>query len=93
MFLPNGIPLQPGDTLTMPNLALTMKTLAEHGSDALYGGSLGEQLAADLVAGGSRIELDDLASYRVHQTESLQSEHRQVNIHTAGETSGGPRLI
>jgi len=93
MFLPNGIPLQPGDTLKMPELAETMRMLASCGADALYGGDLGERLVADLVAGGSCIGLNDLADYRVQQTESLASVHRGVNIHTAGVTSGGPRLI
>lgn len=92
-FLPHGVPLQPGQLLRMPALAGTMKTLASEGSDALYGGALGNQLVADLTAGGSRIDVDDLANYQVIESPALPSVHRATTVHTAGPTSGGPRLI
>jgi gamma-glutamyltranspeptidase/glutathione hydrolase len=92
-FLPHGVPLQPGQSLRMPALSSTMKTLAADGADALYGGALGSQLVADLNTGGSRIEADDLTDYRVIESPALSSVHRGVTVHTAGPTSGGPRLI
>lgn len=93
LFLPGGIPLQPGDTLTLPALARTMKAIAADGSDAVYGGVIGEAMVSDLTRGGSCITLDDLIDYQVRQSASLDAEHRGVAIHTAGPTSGGPRLI
>lgn len=93
LYLPGGVPLQPGDRLTMPTLASTMKTLAADGADALYGGAVGRAIADDLSAGGSCIDLQDLSDYRVEQSPSLDTVHRGVSIHTAGTPSGGLRLI
>ncbi len=93
LFLPDGVPLQPGATLKMPALAQTMKVLASDGPDSLYGGTLGEQFVTDLISGGSCIELADFSSYQVQQSASLTTVHRGVTLHTAGPTSGGPRFI
>ncbi|MCB1493018.1 MAG: gamma-glutamyltransferase, partial [Rhodobiaceae bacterium] len=43
--------------------------------------------------GGSRITADDLAAYEALDHETLSGTHRGYDIHTAGPTSGGPRLI
>ena len=93
LFLPGGVPLQPGEMLKMPALAETMKSLAADGPDSLYRGYTGERLVTDLRNGGCCIELDDLFNYQVQQSATLDTVHRGVTIHTAGPTSGGPRLI
>ena len=93
LFLPGGVPLQPGEMLKMPALAETMKSLAADGPDSLYRGYTGERLVTDLRHGGCCIELDDLFNYQVQQSATLDTVHRGVTIHTAGPTSGGPRLI
>ncbi len=54
---------------------------------------MGERLVADLKAGGSLIDLDDLSAYEVLEHESRQDKHRDAVLHTAGPTSGGPRMI
>ena len=50
-------------------------------------------MVADLQAGGSRIAMEDLARYEVLESESLAAVHRGAKLHTAGPTSGGPRLL
>ena len=92
-YLPNDTPPQPEQFLSLGNLAETLKALADDGPDCFYRGSLGERIATDLNAGGSRIDLDDLAGYDVLEHEPLTGEHRGAVLHTAGPTSGGPRLI
>ena len=86
LFLPEGVPLQPGETLKMPALAETMKALAVDGPDSLYRGDIGERLVTDLNNGGCCIGLDDLSSYQVRQSATLDTVHRGVTIHTAGPT-------
>jgi gamma-glutamyltranspeptidase/glutathione hydrolase len=49
-------------------------------------------MAADLSAGGSRITLDDFRAYTVAEFDAPAIRHRGHDVHTAGETSGGPRL-
>ncbi len=93
IFLPGGIPLQPEQVMVNPSLANTLSKLAANGPDVMYGGTLGQQMVEDLNAGGSCIELSDFADYNVLCSQSLHGEHRGVTLHTAGSTSGGPRLI
>ncbi len=93
IYLPDGVPLQPETHRPLGALAGTLQTLAENGPDAFYRGRLGELIAEDLQAGGSRITLDDLAGYRAILHAPLSGSHRGAGVHTAGESSGGPRLI
>jgi gamma-glutamyltranspeptidase/glutathione hydrolase len=92
-YLPNGVPPAPERYLPLGKLPDTLKTLAENGPDDFYRGALAERVAADLQAGGSRIDADDLAAYQVLEHEPLTGNHRGALLHTAGPTSGGPRLI
>ncbi|MCB2054509.1 MAG: gamma-glutamyltransferase [Geminicoccaceae bacterium] len=93
IFLPNGAPAQPEQFRPMAALARTLETLASDGPDTFYTGPLAEAIIRDLEAGGSRIDGDDLASYAVLEHEALTGTHRDAALHTAGPTSGGPRLI
>lgn len=93
LYLPEGVPPQPDEVLSLKSLAGTLKILASEGPDAFYRGILCESMVADLAAGGSKINEDDFARYKVVETQSLQGRHRGVTLHTAGLTSGGVRLI
>lgn len=93
IYLPDGVPPQPEQRLSLGALAKTLKILAHEGPDSMYGGTLCETMVADLQAGGSHLDVEDFAQYKVIKSESLQGLHRGVALHTAGPTSGGPRLI
>jgi gamma-glutamyltranspeptidase/glutathione hydrolase len=92
-YLPGGAPAAPEQFLPLGRLADTLKTLAENGPDCFYTGNLAESICADLKQGGSRIDADDLAAYEVLEHAPLSAGHRGAELHTAGPTSGGPRLI
>ncbi len=93
VYLPGDAPPQPEQFLSLGQLPTTLRRLAENGPDDFYRGQLAEHLVADLEAGGSRIDGDDLAAYQVLEHEPLIGKHRGALLHTAGPTSGGPRLI
>ncbi len=93
LYLPGGVPPAPEQYLPLEALAGTLRKIAADGPDALYRGALGESMVADLQAGGSRITMEDLADYTVLQSDSLAGGHRGAMLHTAGPTSGGPRLL
>ena len=93
IYLPDDAPLQPEQYRQLGKLADTLKTLANRGPDDFYQGGLADLIIADLRAGGSRIDGEDLADYAVLQHSPLTGSHRGVDLHTAGPTSGGPRLI
>jgi gamma-glutamyltranspeptidase/glutathione hydrolase len=91
-FLPGGHPAGPERHLPNDALLATYRAIAADGPAAMYGGRIGEAMAADLQAGGSRITLDDFRAYEVAEFDALTTTHRGHDVHTAGETSGGPRL-
>jgi gamma-glutamyltranspeptidase / glutathione hydrolase len=92
-FLPDGAPPAPERRLALGALPATLRTLAHEGPDAFYRGRLARLMAADLAAGGSRITADDFAAYEVLEPEALCGSHRGAEVHTAGRTSGGLRLL
>ena len=92
-YLPDGVPARPEQYLPLGRLEATLRRLADAGPEDFYGGRTAELIAADLKAGGSRIDADDLAAYQLLEDEALTGAHRGAVLHTAGPTSGGPRLI
>jgi gamma-glutamyltranspeptidase/glutathione hydrolase len=80
LFLPGGQPLQAGDWLRMPDYADTLRGLAQHGPGWLYGGALGEQVAAYLASKGSTIAAADLAGYRTVERAPVRGTYRGVEL-------------
>lgn len=92
-FLPGGHPPRPGMVLLRRELAATLRRLAERGPRDFYEGETAELLVADLKSGGSAIGAEDLAAYRANVFAPMRGNHRGAVLHTAGDTSGGERLI
>lgn len=92
LFLPDGYAPQPEQYLPLTNLTKTLKALSNDGPDTFYKGRVSEKITSDLLAGGSRLDADDLSVYRALFIEPLVGEHRGAKLYTPGETSGGLRL-
>ncbi|MFT4151549.1 MAG: gamma-glutamyltransferase [Paracoccaceae bacterium] len=92
IYMPQGRPLQMGAPLFIPELAGTLRRLRDHGAQDFYTGQIAGRLVADMQAGGNRITLDDLASYRVIEADAMQTTHRGATLYTVGPQSGGQRL-
>lgn len=92
IYLPGGNPLQMGETMRIPQLAETLRRLQDHGAQDFYHGKLGQSLVTDMRAQGSRITMQDLAAYEVHDTAAMQTTHRGATVFTIGPQSGGQRL-
>jgi len=77
-----------GDRLVQPDLARTLRALADHGPAALYAGDIGERLVADLQANGGVITMDDLAAYAVREYSGLETHYRGYQLLGLSPTSG-----
>ncbi|MBB3945277.1 gamma-glutamyltranspeptidase/glutathione hydrolase [Rhizobium skierniewicense] len=93
VFLPDGYPPEPGTVLPLKALVGTLETLASEGPDALYGGSVGQQLIADMRAGGSFMTLEDLVAYEPLIYPARKMSLQGKTLHVAGDTSAGQRLF
>ncbi len=99
-FLRDGLPPQPpvatlaGQVvrLPMPDLARTLKALAEDGVDTLYKGAVGRGVVADLKALGGCLSMDDLARARCVEFAPLEIAYGDRTIHVLPELNGGPTL-
>jgi gamma-glutamyltranspeptidase/glutathione hydrolase len=93
IYMPGGVPAKPEQFLPLGNLATTLKAIADGGPDEFYRGRTAEMIAEDLQKGGSAINYDDLAAYEAVIHEPTEGSHRGATLYTAGDTSGGLRLI
>jgi gamma-glutamyltranspeptidase/glutathione hydrolase len=80
VFLPRGTPLTAGERLVQRDYAQTLRMIAQHGPDLLYGGELGRRVAEYLEAAGSFVRLNDLADYRTVERKPVRGNYRGVEI-------------
>lgn len=97
LFLDNGrAPRVPetGSPRSIPMLrkAAMLKRLAHAGARDFYEGEIAEKLIADLRAGGSRIDKDDLRNFHPEWKKPLTIDYRGSAIHAMPGLSGGPTL-
>jgi len=83
-----------GERLVQPELAATLREIADHGPDAFYLGHTGEQIAAEMRRGGGLITRDDLAAYQAKLREPVRGTYRGFEIVSVPpSSSGGTTLI
>ena len=86
---PDGRPWQPGDRHVQPDLAKTLRLIAEDGPDAFYKGPIAELLAAEMKAGGGLITTGDLAGYQAIQREPIHGTYRGYDVYGPPPPSSG----
>jgi gamma-glutamyltranspeptidase/glutathione hydrolase len=85
---------QAGDRLVLPDLAKTLRLIAEHGADAFYTGPVADQVAAEMKAGGGLITKADLAAYKAREREPVHGTYRGYDVYgPPPPSSGGIGLV
>ncbi|MEZ5816012.1 MAG: gamma-glutamyltransferase [Hyphomicrobiaceae bacterium] len=79
-FLPGGRAITPGARIVQPDYARTLREIAEKGGTHLYGGMLGQRVAAHLGAAGGTLSTADLSAYRPLEREVITSQYRGVTV-------------
>uniref|UniRef100_A0A831TAX1 Glutathione hydrolase proenzyme n=1 Tax=Thermorudis peleae TaxID=1382356 RepID=A0A831TAX1_9BACT len=79
-FLPQGRPPRPGERLVQPDLARSLRLLAEHGPDAFYRGPIGEAIVATVRSARGVLTLDDLAEHRSTWVEPISTTYRGLEL-------------
>jgi gamma-glutamyltranspeptidase / glutathione hydrolase len=91
---PDGKKWVPGDRLVQPDLAKTLRLIAEKGPDAFYTGPIGEQIVAEMHTGGGIITGKDLAGYQAVQREPIHGRYRGYDVYgPPPPSSGGTCLV
>ena len=71
---PDGSRYGVGEVFRQASLAETLRQVAAHGADYMYGGPWGETLIAALSADGGRMTLEDLKGYEVIWDEAIRGD-------------------
>ena len=89
-FFRNGKPLQPGERLVQPDLAVLLEEVAQRGSAAMYRGAWGERCIETVRSRGGRMELQDLHNYRSRWLSPRHIRYRDCDVYAAsGRSYGG----
>jgi gamma-glutamyltranspeptidase/glutathione hydrolase len=93
-FPPDGKPAEPGWRLRQPELARTLRQIAERGPDAFYRGAIAAAIADHLAAGGGLVTRADLAAYEPKLRPALRGSYRGLEVISfPPPSSGGVVLI
>lgn len=78
--------------LDQRRLAASLDSIAREGAKALYGGDVGAAIARDVRDKGGSLSPADLASYRAHFAEPLETPYRGGRVYAAPGMTGGPSI-
>ena len=94
LFFRNDEPLRAGDTLRNPDLARTLRTIADSGAAPFYSGSIAKRIVADLRGQGNAMRLADMVRYFAAEREPVSGTYRGYTLYSsAPPASGGATLL
>ena len=78
-----------GSRFAQPHLGATIRTLADGGRDAYYGGPIGEEIARAIGVAGGVMTGDDIARHTGTWVEPISTTYRDVEVATTPPNSQG----
>ena len=93
VFLPNDEPPAVGSRLIQPQLARTIRLIAQGGSAAFYQGSIADSIAVEMKRSGGLITKEDLARYRAIWRDPIRNSYRGYSYITMPPSSGGGTTV
>ncbi|HSI15490.1 MAG TPA: gamma-glutamyltransferase [Chthoniobacter sp.] len=89
LFHEDGTPLAKGETLKQPDLATSLRALAEQGPDWFYRGPYAAKVAEWMKAHGGIITAEDFANYHIALREPVRGTYRGAEIVSFPPPSSG----
>ena len=95
IYLKNGQPYAPGDTLRNPDLARTFRIIMRHGTGAFYGGPIARLIVRDMRAprpdtkDAGLLTVKDFQAYKPIWRVPLHGTYRGRDIYAMGPSSSG----
>jgi gamma-glutamyltranspeptidase/glutathione hydrolase len=85
---------QASDRLIQPDLARTLRLIAEHGPDGFYSGPVAQMIVAEMQRGKGLVTLSDLAHYRANERKPIHGTYRGYDVYAPPPpSSGGTCLV
>ncbi len=89
VFFPDDELPEPGDIIRQPDLAVTLRALAEQGFDGFYSGNVAEQLVSGVQSAGGIWTATDLKDYRIVEREPVRFDYHGMTVVSAPPPSSG----
>ena len=85
---------QTGEILKQPDLARTLKNIAEHGQTAFYQGDIAQKIVNAVNEAGGNMQLEDMRDYQVKFRQPVNGTYRGYKIQSMPPpSSGGTHII
>jgi len=93
VFTRDGTPYESGHLWRQPDLAKTLKAIAEQGRDGFYRGTVADFIVSDMVANNGLITHADLQNYEPVWREPVHGAYRGYDIWSMPAPSSGGVLL
>ncbi len=93
LYTNDGRPYREGEILRNPDLAATMRLLAEEGLESFYTGPVGAAIVAEVERTGGFLSREDLTSYRALWKDPVWGRYRDHVVLSAPPPSTGAYLV
>ena len=93
IFLRDGAPYAPGDTLTQPDLAKTLRRISAEGAPGFYQGQVGAAIVSSSQAGQGIITQADLDQYTTRELKPIECDYRGYRVTSAPPPSSGGVIL
>ena len=80
-YLIDGRAPRPGEIFRQPNLARTLRTIADGGRDAFYKGPIAKSIVDYMKDNGGFITMEDLAATRADWVEPISTNYRGYQVY------------
>ncbi len=92
-FRPDGTLKRPGERVENPDMARTLRRIAEGGAEVFYTGDIAEEIVADMRANGGLLSAEDLAAFRTTRVQPMRGSYRGFEVATNQPPGGGIMLL
>ena len=89
----DGRPYREGETFRQPQLAETLRAIAQEGREGFYAGSVGRAIAQAMAASGGLIDEEDLAEPTAHWQEPHTTSYAGCTVYEQALPSQGIILL
>ena len=90
----DGSPYQIGENFKQPDLANSLKLIANQGIKAFYQGEIADKIVRDMEANNGLITKEDLAKYKPIIREPIEGKYRGYKVYSMPPpSSGGVHLV
>lgn len=93
LFFVNGAPIQTGDQLVQPDLAWSLKQIANEGRDAFYHGEIADKIVASLEKHGGLLVKKDFEQHEGNWEEPISTNYRGYDVYEVKPNTQGIAVL